>query len=395
MSHSLFKSILGSLPSVSLAISAIAALSLVACEPSGPELSNQGNLALVQQDYDGAITKFNLALAKDATSFDATLGLAQAYTKKNDFAKAQDYFDKAKTLLKDNDPKKPYMDEKLQELYLAQAATYKDKDPAQYEAKLMEVVKVKGRGGQANTAYFELGEFFMDRGDTLGKDPKTRDKAIEYYEKMNTIKTQPSLRKKARGAAKKLYRQRFADKFADQVAKLKPQLVKDGLFDEATGRVKVVILIENKAINPKTDEDKDALRKTLSHRATNSLIDHSYAFAGFPRPDSVPNSFNFKSAKVEEEVMERGKAQLTVSVALTEIEEIAYKVIVVPAREAKKAGGNKAKAPIAAPKAPDKAADADAGVEVKSDASSAKDEATKAASGDKKPAPKADSGVAP
>jgi tetratricopeptide (TPR) repeat protein len=363
---------------------AVLALALAGCEKSASELSNQGNVALVQQDFDGAIASFNQALAKDPSSFDAMLGLAQAYTKKNDFPKAHEYFDKSKALVKDTDPQKPYMDEKLQELYLAEAVPLKDKDPAAYEAKLMESVKVRDRGGQANTAYFELGELFMSRGEQLGKDPKTRDKAIEYYEKMNTIKTQASLRKKARVAAQTLYRQRFADKFKDEVTKLKPQLLKEGLLDEPGGRVKVVILIEDKELNPKTDEDKAAIRKTLAHKATSGLIDYSYAFAGFPRPDSVPNLFTFQSAKVEEEVIERGKAQLGVSVALSEVEQIAYDVIVVPAREAATVDPTtEAKpAPTDAPAAPtadagvaDEKPDADA---PKNDADAPKDDAAEA-----------------
>ena len=67
-----------------LCLCAVLALAALGCEKDAQTLTNEGNVALVGQDYDTAVTRFNEALKKDAANFDAVVGLAEVYTLKGD-----------------------------------------------------------------------------------------------------------------------------------------------------------------------------------------------------------------------------------------------------------------------------------------------------------------------
>lgn len=315
------------------------ALALVAfgCEKDARTLVNEGNVAVINKKYDEAITSFDAALVKEPGNFDATVGLAETYLRKGDLSKSREYFDQARTK-ELSKAQQQFLHQKLQDLLLAEAEKLKDSDPKTYEAKLREVIEVKNRGRAADEAFFALGDLYMRLGDDMAKDDKTRDKAVDYYERMKTIRTQPALRKQALDKAKKLRRLIFADLFKAELAKISDQLKKENRLDEVAGRVKVIATVEDKNLNPKTDEEKDEIRKSLSKTATIELIRLTYTLSNAAIPEAVPNKFAFSTAKVEEEVIEKGKAQLTVSVTLTELEELAYDQIVVPLQiEASKA----------------------------------------------------------
>ena len=320
---------------VIVALSALVALSAVACEKDARALVNEGNVSVINKKYDQAVVSFEAALAKEPGNFDAVVGLAETYLRKGDLAKSREYFEQAKKS-KLSKAQEQFLNQKFQDLLLSESEGLKDKDPEKYEAKLREVIEVKNKGRAADDAYFSLGEFYMKRGDDMAKDKKTRDKAVDFYEQMKTIRTQPALRKQALDKAKKLRREIFTDVFANELARLTPELEKDSRLDKENKRVKVIAAVEDKELNPKTDEDKEVIRKQLSRTATTELIRLTYSLSGTPTPESVPNAFAFKTAKVEEEVMEKGKAQLTVSVTLDELENLAYVHIVAPLQDKKK-----------------------------------------------------------
>jgi len=305
------------------------ALVAVGCEKDARTLVNEGNVAVINKKFDEAVVSFDAALVKEPGNFDAIVGLAETYLRKGDLAKSREYFDKARAS-ELSKAQQQFLNQKLQELLLAESEKLKDSDPKAYEAKLREVIDVKNRGRAADDAYYSLGELYMRLGDDMAKDVKTRDKAVEYYERMKTIRTQPALRKQALDKAKKLRVVIFHDAFKNELDKISDLLKKENRLDEVGGRVKVIAAVEDKTLNPKTDEEKDEVRKSLSRSATIELIRLTYTLSGARTPESVPNKFAFTTAKVEEELIEKGKAQLTVSVTLEEIEKLAYKQIIEP-----------------------------------------------------------------
>lgn len=315
------------------------ALGAAGCEKDARALTQEAQIAMIQGDHDVAITTFQAALAKEPGSVDATIGIAETYLRKEDLPKAREWFEKARAL-KLEKAEEQYLERRFQELLMAEAKPLKDSDPDAYEKKLREVLAVKDRGDAAEAAYEALGDFYLRRADELALDKKTREQAVAYYEQMKTIRTQPATRKQALDKARALRRDIFSDTFARELDKLSESLKRDGLLDEANRRIKVVALIEEKELVFKTDEDKEAIRPKLSRSATGQMIRLTYLLSGTPVPESVPSRFNFETAKVEEELFEKGKAQLTVSVTLAELEELAYKSIILPMeRDAEKKGG--------------------------------------------------------
>ena len=357
-------------PWAALMLAGLLLTSALGCEKDAQTLTLEGTSALSQKNYDGAIVSYTKALALEASNFDATVGLAEAYTKKGDITKAKEYFAKAKAL-KVGGAKEKYMEQLMQDLYMEEAKAIEDKTSEAYHDALWKVVDVRDRGGAASQAYTLLGEYYMERGDTFAKDKDQREKAVEMYEAFKKIRTQRTLRTQALQKAVKLQREIYDDKFAANFAKIKPGLVKDGLFDESTRRVQIKVLIEDKEINPKTDEDKATLKQKLANQAFFDLVKMTYMLTGDPVPaDSELKRLAFQTVKEVEgsEILEKGKAQLIIDVGLDELREVSYKRIAEPNRKA--AGNKDAAAPEeegddapeeeAAPPDPTNAADAGA-----------------------------------
>ncbi|MBH24336.1 MAG: hypothetical protein CMH57_07790 [Myxococcales bacterium] len=309
------------------------AFAFVACEKDAQTLTNEGNLAVIQKKYDEAATLFDQALAKDPKNVDATVGLATIYIEKGDYAKAREQLDKAKEL--DPEGAGGWIKQKRQDLLLAESESIKESDPAKYEAMLREVVELNERNPNANKAYSALSDFFMARAKALEGDPKTREEAISYYDKMDTIRTQRNLRKEARAKAKELRRTAFADAFAATLSKLKPELQKDGLLDEPNSRIRAQFIREDKEINPRDEEQEEQYRKYLQGQATLQLIGLTYRFAGLDLPTDLKEAFVplsrtpvfSKDPKLEKEVIEKGKVEVMVSVSLKDLEESAYVLV--------------------------------------------------------------------
>ena len=163
-------------------------LAMAGCEQDAGEHAKQGSVHLLQKKYPEAIASFEASLKQEPGNFEATVGLAEAYTEKGDHAKAQEYFDKvyAKNLDKG---RQLYVDTKYQNLMLAKAEAMKDKKSSAYEAALREVIGKRKRGQAADKAYGLLGDYYIARGDALADDPQTRLEAAANYEKMRSVKT--------------------------------------------------------------------------------------------------------------------------------------------------------------------------------------------------------------
>ncbi len=337
--HKVHRAILAPRPlrAISLLL-VVLSLLLTACEKDATTLVSEGTIAYQQKKFDQAIKSFEDALKLDPKSFDATIGLAEVYMGRGDFSKSHEHFDKARAL-KPSKAREQFMNQLYQDLLLREAQAMKDKKSPEFEKALRGVVEINKRSAKANEAYTLLGEYYMTHGDELAKAKDTRQKAVDMYLQMLTIRTQPALRKEAKQKAKKLQRDLYADAFAANIAKSKPEWDKEKLYDPATTRLKMVILKEDKEINPKEDEEKEAIRKQLQQAMLQNLLALEYKLAGIDMPPlaEIPVKLaGLKSLKVEEEIIEKGKVGLTHSVELKEIEELTYKVLVVPARKAKK-----------------------------------------------------------
>ena len=322
----------------------IAALALFAlgCEKDAKTLAYEGNAAMIQKKHDVAIERFNAALALEPDNFDALLGLAEVYIQKNDTAKAKEYFEKASKINTDKG-KAQYLEQLQQDMLLQEVKAFQDKTSDAFHEALWAVIKVRDRGEQANEAYTMLGEYYMERGDALAKDPATREKAVEMYLKMRNIRTQRPLRNQALSKAETLQREIYKDKFAQTFEALRPDLEKEGLYDPAARLVKIKVLIEDPEIDPKTDEDKAAFQQKLALQAEIELVKFTYKLSGEPEPAELKRLSYETVKKVDDsEIIEKGKVQLIISVALDELEQLSYDRIVVVAREAREAEARKA-----------------------------------------------------
>ena len=187
------------------------------CEKDAPTLAHEGSIHLLQKQYPEAIASFDAALALNPKNFEAQVGLAEVYTDKGDHAKAHQYFEKVYASKLDKG-RQLYVDTRFQNLLLSEAEAMQDKTSLAYEAALRKVVDTRNRGQGSDKAYEHLGKYFVERGDTLAKDKKTRGEAADFYEKMKSIRTTLELRKQALDKAEKLRRDIYKDEFAGRVA---------------------------------------------------------------------------------------------------------------------------------------------------------------------------------
>lgn len=319
--------------SILLAAAVCLAFGVSGCEKDATALSGEGKQAFINQQYDQAIQSFEAALAKDAQNFDATLGLAEVYGKQKKFDKAREYYDKAKAL-KPSKANLQYLEQRFQEMLLAEAEGMEDKTSAAYEKSLRDIIEMDKRSGSANQAYQLLSDYYMERGQTLEKDKNTRQAAVDMFLQMKTIRTDRNLRTKALNRAKELQREIYKDQFADNFTKMKEQLVKDARYDEATKRVKITLLNEDKEINPKDDAEKEARAKDLQLGAFKELVKLSYDLAGVKVADGELKKLQLGSLKQDELIIEKGKETITLSAELADIEEVTYASVIVPMRSA-------------------------------------------------------------
>lgn len=324
---------------VLLALLIALSVASVGCEKDAATFTNEGNVALVNKDYDKAVNSFQQALGKDPKSFDATVGLAQVYAQKNDFAKAKEYFTKAEGM-GPNKVQLQYLNQHRQELFLAEAKTTTDKTNPQYETQLRGVIDANKRTPAADEAYRLLEELYMERGKALSGDPKTYEEAIVFFEKMRTIKTQPALRKDAIKRADELRTKIFEDMWAKAFGAAKTKLATEERVDAANKRIKFVATLEDKELKFKEDEEKEAARKKLLKENRDAIVVFTYALMGTPKdkiPSRVPKALlEPKTAKLDGETFEEGKATATVSITEDELKQIAFKGIFLPRRAAER-----------------------------------------------------------
>lgn len=326
------------LRAVLVALALSLAVGGVGCEKDAMTLSAEGTNAMINKQYDKAVQSFEAALAKDPNSFDAVAGLAEVYGKKSDFAKARENFEKARKM---DAPKGKlqYLEQRYQEMLLAEAEAAPDRTSAEYEKSLRAIVEADKTSPSANRAYTMLGEYYLERGKALEADKGTRAQAVEMYLQMKTIRTDAQQRKQALQRAKELQREVYKDEFAGRFNSMKEALVKEGRFDEATGRVKIAILKEDKEIvAPKDDAEKEGRAKPLQQGALKELVKVAYALAGVTVEDAELKVLQLASLSQDELVIEKGKEAVTMSASLEDMEEVTYKSLIVPARDKAAAG---------------------------------------------------------
>lgn len=301
------------------------------CEKDAPTLAHEGSIHLLQKQYPEAIAAFEAALALDPKSFEAQVGLAEVYTEKGDHAKAHEYFKKVYAGKLDKG-RELYVDTRFQHLLLAEAEAMAPNNDEKYEAALRKVIDTRSRGQAADAAYEHLGKYYIDRGDALAKDKKTRVQAAEAYQQMNSIRTTPQLRTQALDKAEKLFREIYRDEFNARFAEDKAKWAEDSPWSEAGGRLTYSVAIEDKNLKFKDDEEKAPYQRKLSLTCQRDIILAMHLYSGTTPPDPLRN-YKLETSKLESEVYEKGKAAMTVSVALEELEDLSYNALVKPARK--------------------------------------------------------------
>jgi tetratricopeptide (TPR) repeat protein len=332
------------------------------CEKDAPTLAHEGSIHFLQKQYPEAIKSFDAALALNPKNFEAQIGLAEVYTEKGDHAKAHQYFEKVYAGKLDKG-RQLYVDTRFQNLLVSEAEAMPDKTSDAYEAALRKIIDTRNRGQAADKAYDYLGKYYLERGDALAKDKKTRGQAAEFYQKMKSIRTTRELRKQALDKAESLFRAIFKDEFAGRVAADKATWAEGSAWTEAGGRLTFTSTIEDKGIKFKEDAEKAPYQRKLSLTCQKALILAMHKYSGTTPPDPLLN-YKLQTSKLDAESYEKGKVSMTVSVTLGELEDLSYRRLVKPARKKKgkkpakgDAPAKKDAAPASAP-ADDKAAPA-------------------------------------
>lgn len=317
-------------PRVGLLLILVLCLWLAACEKDAPTLIVEGTKALVTKQYDKAQQSYEGALKLDPNNFDANMGLAEVHSAKREFAKAREYFDKAKGL-EAEEAKKQYLTQRYQEMLLEETKGT-DAASADYEKNLLALVEMNKRSPAAEEGYKMLADYYMERGDTLSKDKATREQAVELYLKLKGIKVEPARRKQALDKVEVLRRQLYTDAFAKRIEAVKGDLVGKGEFDEANKRIKANIVFEDAAFKPKKDEEKAAKLDELRKAAKERLLTWTLMFADVQPGSAEAKAWSFQPGTFKEEVatVEVGKAQVVVSAEIFDLEQITYDNLIKP-----------------------------------------------------------------
>jgi len=243
---------------------------------------DEAKMRLIAKDYEGALAKYDEALKRDAKSYDALWGKAQALGNHGNFKEEQALLEQ---ILKEPELEKKYganVREALDRSYRT-AATNIPKEAEEYLKKAIAL-------DPKSAAKSQLADLFMGQAERATKAGNHADAKIAY-DKIAGLDVSKKRKREAANQADLSGFLAFKGPFQAEIDKAKGDFEKAGTLDAANGRFVVEVSADASGDAKAADFEANA-EKAAVLLAKNALSDIAWKLHGQPRQGAEPLPFD-------------------------------------------------------------------------------------------------------